>query len=239
MATLELAEAHAATVEDVVTLAVADLVREWDGLDHANAAATTQAAKDLSVALVDEYGTVLGGYAADWYEDVRADAGVTTRFVAAPGSLPPVEQVVGVAGYAMGPLWSERAPDPGLALSKLSGGLQRMVVNADRSTVIENVRRDPAAQRWFRYASANACAFCSMLAGVARYREQSTADFKPHDDCHCTAVPTFAGAEPELPDYYADWQAGYSQVADELRAAGLPVNQANVLPRLRKTLGKR
>lgn len=240
MASLTEAELHRDAVQDIATLAIADLVRDWRRLDVFDPARASRDVEDLMVTLSRQYGDVAAGFAAEWYEDRRVEAGVPSRFTARPGSLPPVEQVGAIARWGVGPLWSRESPDPDLALSKLSGGLQRMVADADRTTTWENARRDPAGVRYMRLAAVDACAFCAMLStrgGV--YRSEGSASGQYHDHCRCSVEAVFPGESIELPPRYQQWADEYGRISDNLREQGMPVTQSNVLPRMRQSLGLR
>lgn len=54
------------------------------------------------------------------------------------------------------------AVDADVTLSRLAGATKRMVFDASRDTVLDNTYRQGI--RWARYASADACAFCRMMA---------------------------------------------------------------------------
>lgn len=65
-------------------------------------------------------------------------------------------------------------PDPDVVLSRLSGSVKRMVADASRDTVLSSSLEEGV--RWARYASANACAFCRLLATrQAVYRSEADA----------------------------------------------------------------
>ena len=96
-----------------------------------------------------------------------------------------------------------------------------LVVNADRATLLTNMRRDPTEVRWYRGTSAKCCAFCAMAASRgAVYRSQDTADFKPHNNCKCFPVPLWPGDAHELPSYYEDFTSEYADARRAAIAAG-------------------
>lgn len=79
-------------------------------------------------------------------------------------------------------------------VERLQQSLNRVVRNGARETTIGNVRRDAKSSGWERVATAEACAFCLMLASRGLvYRSQQTASFEAHDVCQCEARPTFKG----------------------------------------------
>lgn len=152
----------------------------------------------------DTYADAAAVHAAEWYDDARDDAGAAGSFTAEPVEIP------GPARYEALVRWGlveGTSHDAQLAL--IVGGLQRIIANAHRVTVLENVARDPAGAKWARKARAGACEFCAMLAtrGAAytskdaalvvgasnggRVRGPRMAGQKYHDHCHCLIVPTW------------------------------------------------
>lgn len=114
-------------------------------------------------AVADKYGTATGAIAANFYDELREAAGASGRFSPLVASLPEAERFEALARWGVGPLFGEN-PDPALALSKVSGGLSRIVQNVGRDTTANAVATDPAGPTYARHASANACAFCALLA---------------------------------------------------------------------------
>lgn len=58
--------------------------------------------------------------------------------------------------------WALYAPGDATPMDRVAGSSKRMVSDASRDTVISNTLEEGV--RWARYASANACAFCRLLA---------------------------------------------------------------------------
>lgn len=163
MPTASEARRHQRTIADLTTLAIADLVREWGAWDLSDAQRVRLALNELIPQLVDAYGLPAAAVAADWYEDLRAVADAARPFDAITASIPTAERVDSLAGYAIGPLFGATIDSQG-ALSLAAGGLQRLVSDMDRGTIENSVALDPIGVRYARHASANACAFCAMLA---------------------------------------------------------------------------
>lgn len=137
---------------DLTALTVRDLLAMLRGAEGRDA----QFIRDL---LVEAYPDIVGQYAnaaglltADWYESLPGDP--TFRAAAAP-VLP--ERLEGTARWAAGAIFTG-----GKVEEIVAGSAKRHVFNASRETVIENTSREGAT--WARYASANACPFCRMLA---------------------------------------------------------------------------
>jgi hypothetical protein len=88
-------------------------------------------------------------------------------------------------------------------LQRLGGSANRLTLGGERAMVMRTFAQSRQIAGWQRVTSANACAFCSMLAsrgavyrrggGVAR---TSDITFAAHDSCRCTAEPRYE-IEPE------------------------------------------
>lgn len=172
----QLIDAHRDELDAILAFLAAELATQWPRFTAGAAAASIQAALvDLSVDIVERYGEMAAGAGADWYEEMRAEANVRGQFTVAPVVSVNHDQIVGNVGYALGPLLGATVDDAA-ALSRLDGALQRLVLDAERETVLAAVEGDPARPRWYRYASATACAFCAMLSSRgASYRNEASA----------------------------------------------------------------
>ena len=94
----------------------------------------------------------------------------------------------------------------------LTGSTQRQVFTTSRSTIVANARREKV--KFARYASANACSWCRVLA--TREAVYSTAEnaIKGHDLCHCIAVPVRGDNIYTPPDYVKQWTQDYNDARD-------------------------
>jgi hypothetical protein len=147
-----------------------------------------------------------------------------------------------LARWGVGPLFGAD-PNSGLALSLLSGGLQRIVFDGGRDTSAGSAALDPAKPTYARHASANACAFCALMAtrgavytskdaaervgysarGRTRTGGTRSKGEKYHDDCHCVAVVVWPGQEYKPAPYVAKWEQAYLDAdgsLDKMRANG-------------------
>lgn len=195
MPTLAEVTSHQSALLDLTTLAQSELVKFWRSLDLTDPVAVAVALRELMPDLFAAYGTAAGTLAADFYDELRAQAAVAGVYAATMATLPPSEAAQSLVGWGLAPLFfkdeaeaamlaeeygvkvdPKPAPNPDLALSRLAGGLQRAVAGADRQTIITNARSDPQAVRYARHASASACAFCALLATrQADYRTKESA----------------------------------------------------------------
>ena len=135
---------------DLSSVAIRDLVELWRR--------ATVADVDFAQFLIDAYPEIAVSYAevaadlaADWYEQSAPDL----PYQAVTAGPPPVDVLQKSTQWALG-------ADGDKALSRLSGTLQRSVFDGARRTTLVNVERE--GSKWVRYASANACAFCALLA---------------------------------------------------------------------------
>ncbi|MGI5223055.1 hypothetical protein [Nocardia sp. CA-290969] len=143
-----------------------------------------EAADILTVAypeLLEPFLSAAGELAANWYRQLTPHqipdrepgapeliVGATTRqalaaaaeFEPTLAAAPPSEQLESTVRWAV---FAPTGLDPANSvLSRLSGATQRYVSNSARDTLELNAGREGI--RWARHASANACAFCRMLA---------------------------------------------------------------------------
>ena len=143
--------------------AVADLRKVWPALLTMRPDKTAEALALVLAEVTDKYGPASAALAAEWFEDLRDTAGAARSHSAWAAATPSSERLEVLARWGVGPLFGA-APDPVTALNLVSGGLARQVLSVGRETLMESIASDPAGPRYARHASANACAFCAMLA---------------------------------------------------------------------------
>jgi len=178
--------AHRADLAELVGVAQRDLgilFRQFD-----SAAAARDGLMDVLPRLTAIYGEAAATLGADWYDDLRAEAGVRGRFRAIPAETVPRGQTDALARWSVTPLFAAE-PDYPTALLKVSGGVQRLIANSDRETVRFSSIQDKSARGWVRMGVGE-CDWCTQyLDGEVHYVEGY--DFQAHDHCNCTAVPAF------------------------------------------------
>ena len=173
-------------VASLATLASGDLSALWRQVSSPVEA--REALRDVLPALVSTYGAAAATLAADWYDDLRDQAGARGRFTAIPADLGTLGTDA-LAGWGVGPLFAAD-PDWDAAKVLIEGGLQRRIANASRETVTLSAVKDPGARGWMRVGSGG-CDFCAMLIGRGAVYTEATADFESHDHCNCAAAPAF------------------------------------------------
>lgn len=173
--------------------AASDVTAMWDSTD------TFTEVEELYPPLADRYTAAAGTLAAQWYYDLNPDIPFETRVA----DLPDAGQLRASVGWAYTQSDTVRA---------LIGATERHMFGTARQTVVQNAVRENV--RFARYASANACAWCQVLAtNPARYRTEEAA-VAGHDGCNCMAVPVREGTDWTPPAYVAEWEQQYADARD-------------------------
>ena len=160
-------------------------------------------------ALIQHFGGASSAASAVFYDHERRQAGISGNFRAHPA--PPADEakIEKSVRWAVSDAWGEH-PDLEAAKVRLTGVVEKNVLDSGRLTIIENVQRDGKAKGWARVAEPGACSFCALLAtrGMA-YRSEASASFKSHDHCRCHAEPVFNAYEPSA--QIREWQRIYAE----------------------------
>lgn len=139
--------------------------------------------------LVSTYGPIAGTFAADFYDEARAEAAVRGFYAAQVAEIPAVEQLSSNVRFGIGPLFGE-TQDIGLAYSLLTAAIDRDVQQVARDTVSLSAENDPVRALWARVPSkSKPCAFCVVAAGRGAVFSERAAAKHYHTGCGCTAVP--------------------------------------------------
>ncbi len=203
-------------------------------------------------ALVARYSQVAATLAADFYDGERDAAGVPGLFTVPLADPPPDEQTSQSLRWATKDLWPRDERDATVAqlepldsrldaaMSKADGVIDRLVLNAGRSTVRGAVQQDAGAVGYARAAALGACSFCKLMASRgATYKDLDavgrTANerfigedsvIKFHNFCRCQPIPVFRGQRFELSPHAAEWGRIYREYAQ-----GHPGNQLRLFRR--------
>lgn len=162
-------------------------------VDPGDAAAVADVIYTYVPVIAERYGLAAGALAADWYDDMREAAEVAGYFRASPADLPDMGRYEALAGWAAGKDDIE---------TLVSGGVQRIIANAHRETVMQSAYADPRAEGWARFArGAETCGFCYMLVTRGGVFRESTATFGAHDNCDCGAGPVWKGDSRTVDTY--------------------------------------
>lgn len=150
--------------------------------------------KDLLIRVLpligDHYGLAAAALAADWYDDMRAEKRVKGRFRAVPHLLPDENRFVKLVEFGIGPLFGEE-PDFITTVSKITGGMQRIIMDQQRLTIVDNTQVDPQSKGWSRVGSGHNCDFCTMLISRGGVYTGKSVTFRSHDHCNCSAAPSW------------------------------------------------
>lgn len=179
------ARQHRRDLDELARLAETDvrlLLRPLTAPDEAR-----DALMDTLPRLLALYGSAAGTLGADYYDEKRDQAEVRGLFTANPVDLPDRGRTDALACWGVEPLY-QAEPDFPTTLVKVAGGLQRLILDADRQTVRTAAVADKRAG-WMRVGEGE-CDWCQQyLDGEVHYVEGY--DFDAHDRCRCTAEPVF------------------------------------------------
>jgi hypothetical protein len=184
--------------------------------------------------LVAAYGDIAATVAADFFEDLRAEAEAPGRHGARLAAAPAATAVLVNVKWASSPMFQG---DRTGTLGRLNQVADQMALQVGRDTIDRSVRSDPAKPKWARVPSgADTCAFCLALASRgAVYGSAASAGHghKWHAGCDCTPTPIWKGSP--LPDGY-DPDALYQSYA-AARSSADGDSFKGVLSELRKQRG--
>ena len=169
--------------DQLVRLANRDLTLLWGFVSRG--AAADEVLSDLLPAIVREYGAAGGAIAAEWYEEQRAKAGISSRFAALPIDAED-RGAQALVGYALA-----TATDDTTLKTLIAGGTQRRIADHVRLTVANNAVEDRAAQGWVRVGEGNCkSGWCDQFLDD-EVRMSAGYDFDAHDNCRCSVTPAW------------------------------------------------
>lgn len=177
-------------VAELTSRATGDLDGLWPRLQDIDPGKLKGVLLEVLPAIFDLYGPAAASLAADWFEDLRADARAKGRVGAVLAKEPVEAQWKGLIGRSIGGAFGP-TPRYDDVLTLLSGGLQRAVANQHRLTVVDSTQADPHAKGWRRIGIGENCKFCNMLIDRGAVYHGDTVTFRAHDHCNCVASPTW------------------------------------------------
>lgn len=211
-------DAHRADVEFLLERGLTDLAASW--AISADPVATREALAVVLPDLVGLYGSAAATLGADWYDELRDQAEVKTRFRAVPAELPDAGLFESLVGWGTTPLFvgspeldedgtlirqpklgdPDFVPDLQAAQTRVAGGFQKAVADMERNTVIGSLKRDRDGRGWSRRTTGKSCPFCVSIAARGAVFSASTANFASHNNCDCIAFPVIGDdPRPVLP----------------------------------------
>jgi len=102
--------------------------------------------------VVTPFAVTAADLAANWYDETPSP----TSYIAKPGPLPDLKQLESSADWAL-------TADGRDAVARMQGTTQRAIFDSARDTTVANAQSERGST-WARHASANACAFCALMA---------------------------------------------------------------------------
>lgn len=138
--------------------------------------------------IVADFGDVNAMMAAEFFDEMRAEAGARGGYSARPAAPPGREQAEGAARWAVQPAF---AGDWDMALAQLIQASERLIRSAGRETIAGSALEDRAASGYQRVTRPGSCSFCRMLADRGGVYMRGTAYFASHDNCKCEVVPSW------------------------------------------------
>jgi hypothetical protein len=199
---------------------LADATRLWPVLDFKDLDSTWPRWLRVMAALIGRHHKVSSDQAGLFYRAARqhATGDPGPAEIVKSAASPADEWVTKALGYAAPgrfQYWTDKqGATPEIAarhaLVATLGTGSRIVLDGGRTTTFNSAQADPKVVGWQRITDGDPCAFCALMASrvhpitrAAVYRDAGTAGedankrftgagkFKFHNDCGCTAVPTF------------------------------------------------
>lgn len=176
----------------LVTLAERDLRLIWRQVDTSSVVAARTVLEGTLPDVIQTYGSTAALLAADFYDELRNVASSAGRFTAVMAEPAPVVQALALARWGLAPLLGAK-PDGRQALSNISGGMQRLVMQAGRETLVKSAVKDPVRTGIQRVPSGtDTCNFCQELADAEIIYGSEAAESAVsayHDNCFCIPTP--------------------------------------------------
>lgn len=176
MATRAEIDAYQSVIDGLSTVATAQIRNLLVELDNPNPITFRDALLATYPELMAPYMSAAGEVAAQWYMELRAQAGVTAPYVAVAAVGASSEQLQAGLRYSLSPLFQPQKFLGSDVLSLLAGFSQKMIVNVGRDTVSGNAGLDRVRVRYARVPRLGCCSFCALLASRgAVYRSPESA----------------------------------------------------------------
>lgn len=173
---------------------------------------------DIAAALVFRFSQANIAIASDYYLNVRDLAGVDSPFTVPVIDPMSEERVAAYLARGLEQVEADMARELDAITREIevAAFAEMLAASAASDEVFAAISEDAEATRWARVTRPGACAFCLILASRgARYREEDTADFRPHRGCRCTVEPLFGGSY-EPPAHVRQAQQLYSEATADL-----------------------
>lgn len=173
-----------------------EMQKLWPALDWTDLDGTYPALAGATAKMVAKYRRNSAGLAAGYLRAYRVASGLDgdVRIVIPPllnlkqldSTLHPLT-VAAIKTAASKSVVESVAMDN--ALTRTSGAMARLVLDAGRQTVNNTLAADGKAIGWRRVLGGGGCDFCQKLAG--RIYPTDNAGFEAHGKCGCTSEPVY------------------------------------------------
>jgi len=194
------------------------------------------ALREFFFALTAQYGAAAATLAGEYYDGLRANAGVRHGFQAVIADTPSRDVTDTAVGWALKSRVTTRSGVDNIVTVRLGASTQRLVLGVGRDTIADSVGADPAKPKWGRMPVGETCAFCVMLASRgAVYSSKSMAARKFHDHCNCVPVIRWPG-DPE-PFDTKPYEDAYKDARKTLERNGVEPTTKNILAEMRSAGG--
>lgn len=180
----------------------------------------------LTQVAVRQYGYAAGQLAANWYNELRASEGIAGSFKAKPVVRDFDEQIDATVRRTVGTMFTE-TPNVAEFIESVTSKAGQYTVDGSRNTVRESSYRDSKSSGWQRVPHGPTCDFCLMLVGRGGVYKRSTAVFKSHGGCDCSAVPSWDLSAPEVPTIA--YEASSSKSSTAAVRSWIEQNQAELV----------
>lgn len=196
LSTSQLTQVHRRQQLALRKVTLEEMAALWPALDWENLDSTYPALAASVAKMVAQRRRTSAGLSAAYLRAFRVASGLDgdVRVVIPPAlNVEQFDASLHSLSVASLKVAASKAVDPGVALAnaltRSSGAMARLVLDAGRATVNQTVRADERATGWRRVLGGGGCDFCRMLAG--RVYPRDNADFDAHGKCGCTSEPVY------------------------------------------------
>lgn len=193
----QLTQVHRRQQLAIRKVTLAEMQKLWPALNFADLDGTYPALAGATAQMVAKYRRTSAGLAAAYLRAYRVTSGLDGDIKIL---IPPVLNVEqfdaslhALSVAAVKTAAAQSVPVDvamGNALTRSSGAMARLVLDAGRQTVTQTIQSDDRATGWRRVLGGSGCDFCRKLAG--RVYPRDNADFEAHGKCGCTSEPVYS-----------------------------------------------
>lgn len=166
MVTAQQQTEHQLAQTALLTLAVDEMLEQLGNLESLSPERAAALARDVIADLALVWGDEAASLNVDWYDELRAEVAVAlgAAYAAQLADPIPADEIQDDLGWALAPLFLPEGPNYDQSTGRLAGKLMYYVGEMGRDTIAASAAGDPVGTTYARHASANACAFCRLMA---------------------------------------------------------------------------